>query len=227
MKKMLCLIAVLALAISMFVPAFAAEDDFVPSISYKDGPQVEDAVMDGKDVAGCVVVTSIKGAKEKTTDIDQADRDLLLEVYEKLDNGSMKLPLENEGYVVRELVDVSFAKSDCVDTAHGHKEWLAEENATIEVTFDLGIKAATNVEVLAYVNGEWVAVSVKNNGDGTVTCVFEDFCPVAFCVDADAEKDIPQTGDAAGQNLTRWFVLLAVSLLALVALVVNRKKILG
>ena len=226
MKRVICWVCLVILILSLVLPAFAATGTFVPSISYKDGPQVEDAVMDGKDVVGCMVVTSIKGAKEKTTDIGQADRDLLLEVYEKLDNGSMKLPLENEGYVVRELVDVSFAKN-CEDAAHDHKAWLGQEDTTAEVTFDLGIKATTDVEVLAYVNGEWVAVSAKNNGDGTVTCVFEDFCPVAFCVDADAEKDIPQTGDAAGQNLTRWFVLLAVSLLAVVALVANRKKILG
>lgn len=40
MKKVICLLIVLMLCLSMAAPAFAAEDDFVPSIGYKDGPKI-------------------------------------------------------------------------------------------------------------------------------------------------------------------------------------------
>ena len=44
-------------------------------------------------------------------------------------------------------------------------------------------KPPVEVAVFSYVDGEWIeAVSVTNNGDGTVTVVFEDICPVAFAV---------------------------------------------
>ena len=228
MRRVICLVCVLMLCMTLAVPVFAAENTFVPSITYKDGPEVVDAEINGEDGTGCVVVTSIKEAREKTTDIYQEDRDLLLQVYEELVAGSMVLPLENKEYVVRELVDVSFVKTGCVEVPHGHKEWLAEEDTTIEVVFDLGLKDTTDLEVLAFVNGEWApVVSVKNNGDGTVTCVFEDFCPVAFCVENEVEPEPPKTGDTVAEDLGLWVLMLAVATGAVVVLLVNRRKILG
>lgn len=224
-KKVICLILAVLLLVALAFPAFAAENTFVPSITYKDGPEIEDAEMNGEDVDGCLVVTSIMDAKNKSTDISQDDRDLLLDVYGQLDEGTMKLPLEGENYVIRELVDVSFEKSGCVGVSHDHKAWLAEEGNTITIDFDLGVKASTDVEVLVYVDGQWTPVeSVVNNGDGTVTCVFEDICPVAFCVERGAEDNPPQTGDTMGENLILWIVLLVGSLAAIVVLLVNRRK---
>lgn len=225
MRRFVCLLGALLVCLTMACPVFAATDTFVPSIGYKDGPEIVDAELNGEDVEGCLVVSSIKDAKDNSTDIAQEDRDLLLEVYEKLSDGSMKLPLENENSVIRELVDVSFEQNDCIEPEHGHKEWLAEAGNTVTIKFDLGVKKSTEVAVLAYVNGEWAAIeSVENNGDGTVTCVFEDICPVAFCVDADAEVEPPKTGDAMGENLLLWIILMAVSLVAIVVLVLNRRK---
>lgn len=195
---------------------------FVPSIPYKDGPDIEEGEMDGEDVGDCLVISTITEAKEKTTDIYQEDRDLLLEVYEEISSGEMELPLE-EDYVVRELVDVSWKKTTCVEEEHGHKEWLHEEDTTITITFDLGVGPDEDVIVLVYIDGEWVeAVSVINNGDGTVTVVFEDICPVAFCVE---KRYIPpQTGDEAGNQLYFFAVLLGVSLVGLTGLLIWRKK---
>lgn len=197
-------------------------DIFVPSISYKDGPDIEEGEMNGEDVGDCLVITTITEAKEKTTDIYQEDRDLLLEVYEELDNGEMELPLD-EDYVVRELVDVSWKKGTCVEPEHGHKEWLQEEDTTLTVTFDLGVGPQEEVIVLVYIDGEWVeAVSVINNGDGTVTVVFEDICPVAFCVEKRYAP--PQTGDETGNQLYFFAALMGAAILGLVGLVIWRKK---
>ena len=134
----------------------------------------------------------------------------------------MKLPLE-EDYVVRELVDVSFKKTDCVEKGHGHKQWLAEDNTQLEIVFDLGLKTGAELKVLAYINEKWTPVETVVNDDGTVTCIFEDFCPVAFCVPE--VKEIPPTGDAMGAAMTKWIVLMAISVVALVVLVVFRRKI--
>lgn len=236
MRKTICILLVLAFSLVLACPAFAAEDDFVPSISYKDGPEIIDGEMDGEDIKSCLIVTSIKGAIEKSTDIYQSDRDLLLSVYQQLSDGSMVLPMEGAGtmartggsvkkyYVIRELVDVSFKKTPCREGEHVHKEWLEEVKTTISITFDLGVSAETKVLVLTYIDGQWEYIeSVTNNGDGTLTCVFEDICPVVFCVENES-KDPSQTGDINKEKMILWFVLMAVSTAAIVVLAASRRK---
>ena len=48
MRKIICLLCVLVLCLSLACPAFAAQNTFVPSITYKDTPDVDDAEMDGE-----------------------------------------------------------------------------------------------------------------------------------------------------------------------------------
>ena len=222
MKKMLCLIAVLALAISMFVPAFAAEDDFVPSISYKDGPTIDEAEMNGGRMEDCLVVTSLKAAAEKTTDIPQEVRDLLLDVYDKLLKGELTIPMP-EDYIVRELVDISWEETTCIQPGHTHEEELKQEGVAIKIQFDLSIKPENELLVFAYHNGQWDPVEiVKVNEDGSVICLFEHFCPVAFCVKN--EKNTDPTSDLSAENLLLWIVMLSVSTAAVVVMSVNRRK---
>lgn len=192
---------------------------FVPSISYKDGPGIKNAEMDGQGVDACVIVTTIAQAKEKSTDISQDDRDLLLEVYEKLQDGSMKLPLKGD-YVIRELVDVSFEFDDCRQIEeHGHKDQnLEQEGVTLTADFNLNIGKEENLIVLTYVDGEWIQVEkVTNNGNGTVKCVFEDVCPVAFVVGADSSADKPATDNPATGDLARNQMIFIGSLMGLSA----------
>ena len=228
MKRLVCLLAVMLICCSLVMPAFAAEG-FVPSISYKDGPDAENAYLqDGshekEDVGNCIVVSSIKEAEEKSTDIYQETRDLLLDVYKQLDEGSMKLPLDNEKYVIRELVDVSFRKITCHEDEHTHDPELEQPEVTATVKFDLGVPKNIKVRVFTYNDGVWNEVKdVTNNGDGTVTCVFDHFCPVAFCVEVNAVAESPKTGDQIAAMIL-WVVLLIVSAAALVVLLVLRKK---
>ena len=91
MRRTIYLLITLLLCMSIAIPAFAAEGTFVPSITYKDGPDVTSAQMDGDDVGGCLIVTTIKEAEEKSTDITQEERDTLLKVYEDLKAGEIKL----------------------------------------------------------------------------------------------------------------------------------------
>lgn len=222
MEKMLCLIAVLALAISMFVPAFAAEDDFVPSISYKDGPTIVEAEMNGGRMEDCLVVTSLKAAAEKTTDISQEDRDLLLDVYDKLLKGELAIPMP-EDYIVRELVDISWGETTCIQPGHSHEEELKQDGVAVKIQFDLDIKPEDELKIYAYHDGKWDEVQILElTEDGNAVCLFEHFCPVAFCVKN--EKNIDPTGDISAENLLLWIVMLSVSTAAVVVMFANRRK---
>lgn len=236
MKRTLLLVTVLALVFTAALPVWAAEDTFVPSITYKDGPEILEAKMNGEDVTACLEVTSILQAQQKQTDIPQENRDLLMEVYQQLLANEMQLPLSQSSaqavtaarttdYVVRELIDVSWRKSDCVDLKHTHDEWLEKENTTLTVAFDAGIPGDVQPVVLVYVDGQWVhAKSVENNGNKTLTVVFEDICPVAICVPRDVNDTPADTGDALGRMLWLWVALLVICLAAAAYLLVNRRK---
>lgn len=227
MKKLLCAMIALAVCFAMAVPVFAADGEFVPSISYKDALEVVEAKMGDEDVGDCIVVSSILDAKNKTTDIHQDTRDLLLDVYKKLSNDTMSLPLD-KNYVILDLVDVSFKQKACIEVSHGHEEELNKDNTSVSVTFRTRAGDYTKLVVMQYKGGEWRTVECKNNRNGTVTCVFEDFCPVAFAVEGKAATvTTPKTGDEAGQTLGLWLGMTAASAAALAVLVLNRRRIFG
>lgn len=232
MKRVLCLLTVFLLVIALACPVFAAEG-FVPSISEKEEPEIVPdeegffgAIRDkaGNIIArimeGCLVVTPISKA-EIATEIPDAARQTLLHVYKALTEGDMVLPyeldgLKSENMVIRDLIDATWLCSD-------HPEILEPEGVTLELTFDIGVDDDIPVYVYTYKNEDWSkAISVKNNGDGTVTVAFEHLCPIAFCVPADANVPPAQTGDAFGIH---WVVLMVVSAAALcVMLVLHRRK---
>jgi hypothetical protein len=222
MKKVICIVAMLALCLSLVCPAFASEDTFVPSIGYKDGPEII-AVEEEFDIHH-LVVTSIKDAQDKTTDVLQEDRDLLLSVYEQLESGAMELPLSGEkgDYVIRDLVHVGFTV-DCRESGDGHEEKLDQKNATLAVTFRLGIDANTNVLLMSYLHGQWKLVEkVVNHGDGTLSCELEDVGPVAFVVCDPAVEPLP--GEQEGRNCMWWLLLLLICIAVLTRMLLKRLK---
>lgn len=201
MKKVFCFVMAILICASLAFPAVAAENEFVPSITYKGYPEISTVKDDaGKDAIGvvydadgavmnyvyegCLLITPIAEAETSTKISEDAEK-LLLEVYEALCDGTMTLPydkvdgIDADKMVIRELMDVSF---DCGDD---HAEAVENDDHLIEVTFELGVAADDVVVVMAYVDEEWVpAEEVTNNGDGSVTCLFEKLCPVAIAVEA-------------------------------------------
>ena len=175
MKKIISLVLVLMLCVALAAPAMA---EFAPSVTREE---IEKAFLVeaefGEDlVTDKLIITTELQAIEKTTSIPQEERDLLLDIIAQVEEGTMVLPLE-EGFEIRELV--------CIDLPEGDEDAveLKKEDVVLTATFDLGVSAEAEVAVFSYVDGEWIeAVSVTNNGDGTVTVVFEDICPVAFAV---------------------------------------------
>ena len=240
MKRVVCLTMVLVLCLCLGMPAFAAEGDFVPSIGYKGAPEIVPTKdKDGKDAIGevldeegkvtdyiygeCLVITPVSEAKTSTLIPDDAEQ-LLLSVYDQLLAGTMQIPYEKHNadlkaneMVIRDLFDASWLCQE-------HPTIVAPKGATMRITFDLGVKEADKVFCMSYKNNEWnPIVSLVNNGDGTVTCVFEDFCPIEFSVQY---KTPPvQTGDITGKYLPLWIGLLVASVAGLVTmLMVSRRK---
>lgn len=245
MKKIMSLVLALTLLCSMVCVASAAQEDFVASITYKPAPEIvpvgeedgqviigyiydENGNVIGKIYEDCLLVTPISQAATSDKIPDDAEA-LLIQVYNQLVAGSMTLPYEKvagyngETMVIRELVDATWlcedstVKTPCPDVVEPPK-------VVFQITFDLGVAAGTNVVVMTYKQSQWnPIVATKNNGDGTVTCTFEDLCPVAFAVPT---KTVPTPGTGDSSNPLLWGVLMGVSAVALVALVVvySRKR---
>ena len=176
MKKIISLVLVLMLCVALSATAMAG---FAPSVTYEEEAKafLTEATFDEGIVTEKLIVTTELDAEEKTTAISQEERDLLLDVIKQVEEETMVIPF-SEGFVLRELVCIDF-----VPEAADMAEELKEEGVTLTATFDLGVDADVEVEVFSYIDGEWIAaVSVTNNGDGTVTVVFEDICPVAFAI---------------------------------------------
>lgn len=240
MKKIIALLTVLMLCAAMVVPASAA-NEFTPSVTNKPAPDYVPVIdPDGNPAVGeiideiheiidyvyeaCFVITSVADAPTSTEIPDDAEA-LLLEVYAKLNSGEMKIPYEElfgsdvdaDDMVIRDLFDVTFLCEE-------HPERLEPTGVVFRVTFDIGVEPGVDVYTTTYKNGQWVkAVSTVNNGDGTVTCLIEDFCPVAFSVEVEDDEPVEppvQTGDQAGEQLFIWIAVAAVALVAVVALTV-------
>ena len=225
----------LAVLISLSVPAFAAEADFTPSVSSKPAPVVVPTTDDaGNPAVGVIrdkegnavdyvevdhlIVTAISEA-ETSTKIPAAAKELLLDVNAKLNNGSMQMPYDKFGdelkekkMVIRDLFDASFVCEDCAPI-------LAVEGNTLDITFDLGVSKGVEIYVMTYVNGEWnPIVATVNNGDGTITCTFEEICPIAFSV---VEGDLTPPTVTGDQPVdAKWFIIGGIALAAIVVLTV-------
>lgn len=207
MKKILCCLWALLLCVSLAMPAFGT--GFVPSVSRPEKPPVQNVILitpekpedpenpeeetrpeHREEVEICVIISTVKEAKEKLTDITQDERDLLVEVYESVVSGIMQLPIPGS-YVVSQILDVSWRNSACVENVeHTHQEELEREETVLMAQFDLAVEAGVEVVVMVYHEDQWKPVkSVTNNGDGTVICEFEHIGPVAFCVPGEEPKE--------------------------------------
>lgn len=236
MKKIIAILAVLMLCAAMVIPAAAANNEFTPSVTNKPAPEivpVEDP--DGEPAIGvicngdgeiidyvyesCLIVTPVSQAKT-STEIPDASRQVLLDVYGKLTSGEMTIPYEkhdsklNTGnMVIRDLFDATFVCEE-------HPIMLEPEGVTFVITFDIGVAADVDVYTMTYKNDQWdPIVSTVNNGDGTVTCTFEKLCPVEFSVKT-AEEPPVQTGDDSGKDLVLWGSIAAVAMVGIVVLTV-------
>lgn len=224
MKKVIVCLVALMLCMSMAVPAFAT--DFTQSVENKAAPAIIGTGLiilpDGTEIPldeDCLVVTSVFEAMQGLDDERLAHvEEQLPQLYRQLRSGEMKMPyhLHNSNYgpedmVIRDLFDITFLCGD-------HPQMLEEVGVVLELTFAVpGLKADQDISVMTYKpeEGGWNdIVKITNNGDETVTCVFEHLCPVAFSVGV---GDGPiQTGDT--NTLMVWGLVALGSLVAIAVL---------
>ena len=244
MKKIICLLTVLLLCMSLVVPAFATEGDFVPSITYKPNPEIvpvpdapDDTIgvirdKDGKILDyvghGCLMITPIAHVWDEEIEVSKAVEELLLFVYNGLNDGSMTIPygkheadLDAANMVIRDLFDARWVCEE-------HRKMVEEEGVVFEITFDLGVVADAQIFAMTYdeQTKEWSPiVNVVNNGDGTVTCTFEHLCAVEFSMPvAAATPSIPAEDTQDGANMLPWYIILILAVIAFVVILVAKKK---
>lgn len=232
MKRVISIAIAVMMIMSLATVVFAAEGTFTPSVTDKGAPEfVADAQgnvgeivdADGNVVAkismDCLLATSVAEAAN-STEISDAAKNALVAVYNGLMNDSMKLPtekldadLESNEVVVRDLFDLSF---NCE-----HADQLNAAGNSLRVTFEVKGLESDTIYVMTYKNGEWNPIqNVVNNGDGTITCTFDHLCPVAFVLD----NSNPPTSDIFDGEMIFWGVALVVSMVALAAVVIIRRK---
>lgn len=242
MRKIICLITAIILCMSFAVPAFAAENGFVPSITYKPTPDIvpvenpdgEECIgvirnKDGEIVDyvghGCLMVTPIAHVWDEEIEVPEVIEKLLTTVYEALKDGSMKIPYEKHeadldaaNMVIRDLFDARWVCEE-------HRKMIEEEGVTFEITFDLGVIADAEIFVMTYdeAANEWSPiVKAVNNGDGTVTCTFEHLCAVEFSMLV-APTNVP-SDEVPGTDLLPWIVILILAVIGIVVIVVSKNK---
>lgn len=222
MKKFFAIITAVMMCVSLMVPAMAAQE-FMPSVTNKPAPEVvvarildEDGNVIKEVDQECLIITSVADA-QTSTEIPAASKEVLLNVYGKLMDGSMTIPyekhdanLDSSKMVIRDLFDATFVCTECPELLEAH-------GVVLEIVFDLNVEPGVNVYTMTYKNDQWdPIVSTVNNGDGTVTATFEKLCPVEFSVST-ATTPPSVTGD---RDMSLWGILAVVSLAAIVVLTV-------
>lgn len=207
MRKFICAVLAFVLCVSLALPAFAA---FTPSVAVKTGVEIVPVKADGGEEVkavittgnketvnveeDCLLLTSVADANKKNSELEKLDKEahsLLLEVYKDLESGKMEIPyadfdLKADKMVIRDLLDATFV---CAGKAENdHDALLAEDEASMKVTVELGVAKKDKVHVFVYTENadgemEWVEIETVNNGDGTVTVTFTTLGVVAICIE--------------------------------------------
>jgi len=253
MKKLISLVLALMICLSVTATAFATA--YTASVENKSAPAVvEIQNEEGESAIATLIgdvpeeilslvseefltVTAVADA-ETSVHIPDAAEEALLEVYQGLQDGTLQVPFAEldqekaDKLVVRDLFDVSWTDVEGND----YSKHLENEDISLEMTFALDVKADATVYVMVYKNDTWNEIDqVTNNGDGTVTCVFNHLCPVAVIVEAEETMEVvnlpaaqstasAQPAEASGQNVTLWIVILAAAVVALVAVFAGKKR---
>ncbi len=230
MKKLFSCIITIVLTASLALSSFAANVDFVPSISDKPAPDVVvgeiiDSVGETvKDVInGEIIVTPI-GKVDTSELISDEDRDTLKEQYEKLTAPDSKLSVicsflndivkqylgegkNADNLVIRDFMDISVIGDEnlALMGQDGHKVVIKLKNS---------LEADAFVTTMVYANDEWHSVDTVNNGDGTITCTFHELGAVAILVEGTGGSDVPPPTGSGYETLI-WSCV-AIASLALI-----------
>lgn len=273
MRKVLSILTVLLICLSLAVPAFAAEEVYVPSITAKPAPELDQSTQEGTGVPAIqvkdekeeivhtspvenLVVTAVAAVMgEQEVKISEEAVETLKTAFETLDTKGVEVFKEVaelvqlaeeanvnvEDLVVMDLFDVTILNTEL-------EEYLNVEGNTVELTFAANIPAEQVVYVMVFKDSKWqLAESAVNNGDGSITCVFEHFCPVAILTapmatveesaaveevvsepeaQAPAAPEAPAAAPAAQEQSASfpWWVILVAAVVVVVLVITKGKK---
>lgn len=201
MKKFVACLLTLILCVLIAIPA-NAEVGFTGDISEQPAPELvpldeTDSVGVFQDEAGeeigkiteeDLVITTVKEAEaaEEPSEEEAA----LLNAYEKLSDKDMLLSTQapSMNAVAAELLGKDHTADDFVVSdlfgvsvrGEENQKTMKDEGNTLALTFQVDVSQDAVITAMAYTDEGWKPVELKNNGDGTVTCTLESFCPVAL-----------------------------------------------
>ncbi len=239
MKKAISLILSLVMVLGFSVAAFAAEDDFRPSVDSKDHPVIVpqdfngisfDALILGENdevIEGIHIVTErrpdgeiiVTAYSEKDVADDRVDVVYFEASYQEiLDARSLAelnelIPL---GMIVRDFFDVTLV---------GTYKDIFKEGKKLQIRFDIGAQLKEKLMVLTRCSDEsgWEFVeSVTINPDGTVTVVFDRLCPVIFLTEDTGAVQSPATSDFASKAL--WSLAIIFGIGSICMVVASKKR---
>lgn len=227
MKKIISLVLAMIMVLAMGVTAFA--DVFIGSTSPVGGV-VSARIVDEKgnlienlnDTEHCLVVTHITEVDDAHSAVSEEIQHLV-EVYNKIVKGEMSLPYAQYGYGANMMI-VDFY--DATFICDNHPIEIAPIGIRVELVLEANVAAGQEVCVMTYKNEKWAPiVSAVNNNDGTITCVFEDFCPIAISVGdrANGGDSIVAGGNEANPN-TGAPVMLGAVVIAAAAVFASKRK---
>lgn len=140
-----------------------------------------------------LVVTAVSQvqADDSSLVISEEAAEILKEAYEQLNDEDFRLA-EKIPEQIEQLKDMGLdeenvnaavvtALFDVTVLTEELETYLAEEGHTVDLTFKADVPAGHAVVVMVYKESKWQLIeNVAVNGDGTITCTFAHFCPVAI-----------------------------------------------
>ena len=166
-------------------------DDIVdmPVIEVKNENQ--EVVYEAPVVDLVVTAVSQVQADDSSLVISEEAAEILKEAYEQLNDEDFRLA-EKIPEQIEQLKDMGLdeenvnaavvtALFDVTVLTEELETYLAEEGHTVDLTFKADVPAGHTVVVMVYKESKWQLIeNVAVNGDGTITCTFAHFCPVAI-----------------------------------------------
>ncbi len=239
MKKAISLILSLVMVFGLSVSAFAAEDDFRPSVDSKDHPVIvpqdfngisfDALILDENNevIEGIHIVTERRPDGEiiitAYSEIEVADERVNV-VYmqtsykEILSARSLKelndlIPL---GMIVRDFFDITLV---------GAYKDIFKDGKKLQIKFDIGAQLKEKLMVLTRCSDEsgWEFVeSVTINPDGTITVIFDKLCPIIFLTEDTGAVQSPATSDFASTAL--WSLAIIFGIGSICMIVASKKR---
>lgn len=239
MKKAISLILSLIMVFGLSVSAFAAEDDFRPSVDSKDHPVIVPQDFNGISFDALIldenneVIEGIHIVTER-----RPDGDIIITAYSEIEVADERV---NVVYMqtsykeilsarslkeLNELIPLGMIVRDFFDiTLVGTYKDIFKEGKKLQIKFDIGAQLKEKLMVLTRCSDEsgWEFVeSVTINPDGTVTVIFDRLCPVIFLTEDTGAVQSPATSDFTTTALWSLAIIFGIGSICMIA--VSKKR---